>query len=170
MAAQWIPSLRTSKVYIFCDKSQRQNAILGSLHLLNLFSESPLSFQFQYLRYCSIIEHCTVNKVCIEFHKKSRTEHWECWGNYGSIEVYDCSTQLCGYFVCEADRTYRADNEPLRSFNSLLKSLLVLLHWKIYNNTEYASHTIVREEYQHFCQIHGKPLHRLVRWFYADMA
>ena len=41
----------------------------------NLFSESPLSFQFQYLYYCSIIEHCTVNKVCIEFPKKSRTEH-----------------------------------------------------------------------------------------------
>ena len=106
-------------------KVKGKNAILGSLHLLNLFSESPLSFQFQYLRYCSIIEHCTVNKVCIEFPKKSRTEHWECWGNYGSIEVYDCSTQLCGYFVWEADRTDRAVNEPLRSFNSAWRRPLI---------------------------------------------
>ena len=42
---------------------------------LNRFSESPLFFLFQYLYHCSIIEHCTVNKVCIEFPKKSRAEH-----------------------------------------------------------------------------------------------
>ena len=119
-------SLLTSKVYNFCDKSYRRNATLGSLHLFNPFSESPLSFfQFQYLYYCSIIEHCTVNKVCIEFPKKSRAEHWECWGNYGSIEVYDCSTQLCGYFVWEADRADRAVNEPSRSFNSLWRRPLI---------------------------------------------